>query len=147
MHPVRRINATVPGTKHSTLYRIAMPILNILLNQNTTPAQKNQLLESVSQAVVDSIGAPLSSVRASLQTVDVQHVIVAGEIGKPMAQVSAYVLPGRTETQKLDLIAAITRAIADSVGVSDQDSRVMVHDIPATDMGVAGGISAKMAGR
>lgn len=124
-----------------------MPILNILLNQNTTPAQKNQLLEDVSQAVVDSLGAPVSSVRVSLQTVDVQHVIVAGEIGKTMAQVDACLLPGRTEEQKQALIAAVSRAVADSIGVSDQDSRIIIHDIPTTDMGVAGGISAAVAGR
>src|SRR5690554_2045445 len=124
-----------------------MPILNILLNQNTTPAQKTQLLENVSQAVVESIGAPLSSVRVCLQTVDAQHVIVAGEIGKTMAQVNAFLLPGRTEEQKQALIAALTRAVADGAGVSDQDSRIIIQDIPTTDMGVAGGISAKAAGR
>ena len=124
-----------------------MPILNILLNQNTTPAQKTELLENVSQAVVDSIGAPLSSVRVCLQSIDAQHVIVAGEIGKAMAQVNAYILPGRTEEQKQALIKALSRAIVDYAGVSDQDSRIIIHDIPTSDMGVAGGVSAKVAGR
>lgn len=122
-----------------------MPILNILINQDHTPAQKKQLLESVSQAVVDSIGAPLSSVRATIQTVDTNDTIVAGEVGKTMAQVNAYLLPGRTEEKKQALIAALSQAVAASIQVSDQDSRIIILDIPLEDMGVAGGISAKVA--
>lgn len=124
-----------------------MPILNILVNQPCTPHQKSRLLESVSQAVTESLGAPLASVRASLQTIAPDDVIVAGEIGKPMAQVIAYLLPGRTESDKQALFAALSRALATSIAVSDQDSRIIIQDVPTTDMGVAGGISAKMAGR
>lgn len=130
-----------------TLYITAMPILNILLNQNPAPATKKQLLEGVTQAVVESIGAPLSSVRATIQTIEAQDAIVAGEIGKSLAQVTVILLPGRTETQKQALIAALSQIIADTIQVSDQDSRIIIHDIALTDMGVAGGISAAVAGR
>lgn len=124
-----------------------MPILNILVNQSCTPQQKTQLLENSSQAVVDSIGAPLSTVRVSVQTLPADDVIIAGEIGISMALVIVYLLPGRTEGQKQALIAALTRAITDSVNVSDEYSRVIIRDVPTTDMGFAGGITAKMAGR
>lgn len=124
-----------------------MPSLTILLNQNHAPAQKKQLLEGVTQAVVDSIGAPLSSIRAAVQTIDTQDAIVAGKIGAVMAQVNVYLLPGRTEVQKASLIAALSKAVADTIQVSDQDSRIIIQDIALTDMGVAGGISAKAAGR
>lgn len=124
-----------------------MPILNIFVNHNVTPAQKQQLLELSSQAVVDSIGAPLANVRGIVQTVDANSTIVAGEIGKEQVQVTVYLLPGRTDEQKEALIAALSRAVTDSVGVSDQDSRVIIHDIPLSDMGVAGGISAQAARR
>lgn len=124
-----------------------MPILNILINQNHEPARKKQLLEGVTQAVVDSIGAPLSSIRAAVQTIDSQDAIVAGQIGTTMAQVDVYLLPGRTEDQKASLIAALSKTVANTIQVSDQDSRIIIHDIPLTDMGVAGGISAKASGR
>jgi len=64
-----------------------------------------------------------------------------------MAQVVAYLLPGRTEADKQALIAALSRAVTDSIAISDQNSRIVILDVPTTDMGVAGGISAKMAGR
>lgn len=124
-----------------------MPILNIVLNQHHTPNQKQQLLQGVSQAVVDSIGAPLANVRATVQTIDPQDSIVAGQIGTPMAQVDVYLLPGRTEDQKAALIAALSKTVADTIQVSDQNSRIIIQDIPLTDMGVAGGISAKAAAR
>lgn len=124
-----------------------MPILTVLVNQQYTPEQKTALLKSTSQAVVDSLGAPISSVRVSLQTIDAHDVIVEGEIGKEMVLVTAMILPGRTEEKKLALMAALSKAINDTIGVSDQNSRIVLHDIPTTDMSVAGGISAKMAGR
>lgn len=124
-----------------------MPILNILLNQNPAAAQKKELLEAASQAVVDSISAPLANVRAVVQTIAAEDTIVAGQIGTPMAQVDVYLLPGRTEDQKAALIAALSKAVAHTVQISDQDSRIIIHDIPLTDMGVAGGISAKASRR
>ena len=130
-----------------TYIDLAMPILNIVLNQNIDSGQKQELLKNVSQAVVDSIGAPITSVRAALQVVDAEDTIVAGEIGQAVALIFAYILPGRTESQKQQLIAALSQALNQSIQVSDQDSRVIILDIPKEDMGVAGGISAKMAGR
>lgn len=124
-----------------------MPILNILVNQPCTPDQKSQLLNGVSQAVVESIRAPLTSVRVSLQTIAPDDAMVAGEMGQPMAQVIAHLLPGRTEADKQALIASLSRALTDSIAISDQNSRIIILDVPTTDMGVAGGISAKMAGR
>lgn len=121
-----------------------MPILNILINHKITSEQRTQLLEKSSQAVVDSIGAPLANVRATVQTLDTQDAIVAGEIGKTMAQVNVYLITGRTDDQKNSLIGALSRAIQDSTGVSSQDSRIILHDIERSDIGVAGGVSAKM---
>lgn len=124
-----------------------MPILNILLNRDYPAAQTEQLLTKSSQAVVDSIGAPLANVRATVQFIDARHSIVAGEIGTPLAQVLVFLLPGRTDEQKQALISALSRAVANTIQVSDQDSRVIILDIPTEDMGLAGGVSAKTAGR
>ncbi|MDD7990603.1 tautomerase family protein, partial [Achromobacter xylosoxidans] len=64
-----------------------MPILNVQIMQGHSAAQKTALLKAASQAVVESIAAPLSSVRIVLQEIPAEHVIVAGEIGKAMARV------------------------------------------------------------
>ncbi|CAB3676552.1 tautomerase family protein [Achromobacter sp. SIMBA_011] len=124
-----------------------MPILNVQIMQGHSAAQKTTLLKAASQAVVESIAAPLSSVRIVLQEIPAEHVIVAGEIGKAMARVDAALIEGRDEAKKSALIAALNQAVCDSIGISGEDVRVLIRDVPKTDMGVANGLSAKAAGR
>lgn len=124
-----------------------MPILNVQIMQGHSAAQKTALLKAASQAVVESIAAPLSSVRIVLQEIPAEHVIVAGEIGKAMARVDAALIEGRDEAKKSALIAALNQAVCTSIGISGEDVRVLIRDVPKTDMGVANGLSAKAAGR
>jgi 4-oxalocrotonate tautomerase len=76
-----------------------------------------------------------------------ENIIVAGEFGQDAALVMVMLISGRTEEQKVALIAAINRAVHESIGISDQNVRVIVRDVPNTDMGMAGGVTAKSAGR
>src|SRR5690606_1196829 len=88
-----------------------MPLLNVQIMQGHQPAQKSALLAAACQAVVDSIGAPLSSVRVVLEEVPAAHVIVAGELGRQMALVTVDMIAGRTDEQKEALIGALNRAV------------------------------------
>lgn len=124
-----------------------MPMLNVQILQGHSAAKKTDLLKKLTQSVVDSIGAPLASVRAVLQEIQPEHVIVAGEIGKEMVMITVGLIRGRTEDQKAALIAAIFEATEQAIGVSKQNIRVILFDRPATDFGVAGGVTAKAAGR
>ena len=45
------------------------------------------------------------------------------------------------------LIAALNKAVCASIDISGEDVRVLIRDVPKTDMGVANGLSAKAAGR
>ena len=124
-----------------------MPILTVQILPGRSAQQKTQLLTRVSQAVVDSLAAPLSSVRVVLQEVAAEHVIVGGEVGKDMALLRVMLIEGRTEEKKAALFAAVSRAVHESIDISEQDIRIIITDVPKTDMGVAGGVSAKAAGR
>ncbi|OZI50348.1 tautomerase family protein [Bordetella genomosp. 5] len=124
-----------------------MPILNVQIVQGHSAQQKTALLQAATQAVCESIAAPLSSVRVVLEEVDPAHVIVAGELGKPMALVEVALIEGRTEALKEALIGALNRAVCDSIGISGADVRVVLTDVPKINMGVANGVSAKAAGR
>ena len=123
-----------------------MPILNIQILQGHAAAE-NPGCCAASEAVVQSIAAPLSSVRIVLHEVPAGHVIVAGEIGKRMAQVDVALIEGRDEAKKAALIAALNQAVCGAIGISGEDVRVLIRDVPKTDMGVANGLSAKAAGR
>lgn len=124
-----------------------MPILNVQISQGSSALQKTALLQKMTQAVVDSVGAPLASIRIVLQEVPPEHVMVAGEIGKEMALVTANLIEGRTDALKAALIAALANAIEQATGISTQNVRVVLYDIPKTDLGVAGGRTALAAGR
>lgn len=124
-----------------------MPMLNVQILQGHSAAKKTDLLKKLTQSVVDSIGAPLASVRVVLQEIPAEHVIVAGEIGKEMVMITVGLIRGRTEDQKAAVIAAMFEAAEQAIGVSKQNIRVILFDRPATDFGVAGGITAKAAGR
>jgi 4-oxalocrotonate tautomerase len=124
-----------------------MPMLNVQILQGHSPAKKTDLLKKLTQSVVDSIGAPLASVRVVLQEIPAEHVIVAGEIGKEMVMITVGLIRGRTEDQKAAVIAAMFEATEQAIGVSKQNIRVILFDRPATDFGVAGGVTAKAAGR
>ena len=101
----------------------------------------------MTQAIVDSVGAPLASIRIILQEIPPEHVIVAGEPGKEMALVTANLIQGRSDELKAALIAGVANAIEQSTGISTQNVRVVLYDIPKTDLGVAGGKTALAAGR
>jgi 4-oxalocrotonate tautomerase family enzyme len=124
-----------------------MPMLNVQILQGHSSAKKTDLLKKLTQSVVDSIGAPLASVRVVLQEIPAEHVIVAGEIGKEMVMITVGLIRGRTEDQKAAVIAAMFEATEQAIGVSKQNIRVILFDRPATDFGVAGGVTAKAAGR
>ena len=124
-----------------------MPILNVQISQGLSAAQKTALLQKMTQAIVDSVGAPLASIRIILQEIPPEHVIVAGEPGKEMALVTANLIQGRSDELKAALIAGVAYAIEQSTGISTQNVRVVLYDIPKTDLGVAGGKTALAAGR
>ena len=124
-----------------------MPILNVQISQGLTAAQKTSLLQKMTQAIVDSVSAPLASIRIVLQEIPPEHVIVAGELGKEMALVTANLIQGRSDELKAAFIAGVANAVEQSTGISTQNVRVVLYDIPKTDLGVAGGKTALAAGR
>lgn len=124
-----------------------MPILTAHLSTGYTAEQKITLLKQSTQAVVDALNAPLPSIRMVIQEYASDSAIVAGEIGATQLVYIAYLIEGRSPELKAALIAALSKSASAALGISEQDVRVMIQDVPKTDMGVAGGVSALAAGR
>jgi len=124
-----------------------MPILTIKIPTGHSVSQKSELLQGLTDAVLNSLNAPLPSIRITIDEVAPENCMVAGEIGQPNALVHAALIAGRTEELKAALIAQIAQAVERAIGLSTQHTRVLIQDYPTTDMGLAGGISAKAAGR
>lgn len=124
-----------------------MPIVTAHIAPGYRPEQKLELLKNSSAAIESSLNAPLRSIRMVLQEHAADSTIVAGEVGANLLLYIVYLIEGRTVEQKSALIAALSQAAERSLGISNQDVRVVVCDIPKSDMGVAGGVSALAAGR
>lgn len=57
-----------------------MPLVQITMAEGRTPEQKRALLAAVTEAVHDSIGAPVESVRAWVVEVQPSAYMAAGEL-------------------------------------------------------------------
>jgi 4-oxalocrotonate tautomerase len=124
-----------------------MPILSIKIPTGHSDESKQTLLKGLTEAVTSSVAAPLHTIRITIDEVSPANTIVAGEIGQPNVIIQVSMIAGRTEALKAQLIAHLSQAVQDTTGISKEHTRVLIQDYPTTDMGVAGGISAKAAGR
>lgn len=124
-----------------------MPILSIKLPTGHPEDKKRALLQGLTRAVTDSIAAPLNTIRITIEEIPAANTIVAGEVGQPNVIITVAMIAGRSEQQKADLIAHLSRAVLDCAGISMDHTRVLIQDYPTMDLGVAGGITAKASGR
>jgi len=55
-----------------------MPIVEITLIEGRSPEQKAKLAAKLTEAVVESVGAPIESVRVIIREIPAQHFAVGG---------------------------------------------------------------------
>jgi len=124
-----------------------MPYVTITATQRLTPQQKKQLLQGSSDAVVESLQAPLSSVRVVLHELPEGHYLNAGQFDTAAIQYEVDLIEGRSEEAKAALIKHLSKVAHDATGISEEEVRTRMTDFPTTDIGMANGITAKQAGR
>ncbi len=124
-----------------------MPILNVQIMQGHSAERKRAFLKAATDAVVASIGAPIGSVRVLIDELSPENVLVAGEPDVDVVLFRVLLIAGRTEQAKAGLIAALDQATVKTLGVDTSQIRVVLFDVPSSDMGVAGGVTAKSQGR
>ncbi|WP_345816961.1 tautomerase family protein (plasmid) [Paraburkholderia sp. PREW-6R] len=124
-----------------------MPTLEVYLPQGHTYDRKASIIQSLTQATVNSIGAPAESVRILLSELPAAN---SGLGGKPtpagLPVIVAILIAGRTDAQKEALIAALSETSAAVLDAPLQATRVMIKDIPNTSFGI-GGQTARALGR
>nr|5UNQ_A Chain A, Putative tautomerase [Pusillimonas sp. T7-7]5UNQ_C Chain C, Putative tautomerase [Pusillimonas sp. T7-7]5UNQ_D Chain D, Putative tautomerase [Pusillimonas sp. T7-7]5UNQ_E Chain E, Putative tautomerase [Pusillimonas sp. T7-7]5UNQ_F Chain F, Putative tautomerase [Pusillimonas sp. T7-7] len=123
------------------------PYVTISATEGLSAEKKKQLLERSSDAVVQSIGAPLASVRVMLHELPGGHYLNAGQFNTPGLMFVVDFIEGRTEEQRNALIAALSKTGTETTGIPESEVRVRLLDFPKANMGMAGGISAKAMGR
>jgi|SRR5690625_1702511 len=124
-----------------------MPIINAHIPEGYTANQKKALLQNAKDVVMDTLAAPLENVRIVLNEFKAGDALIAGDEHRPFVMLEAFLITGRDTETKAAFIKALSDVTSAALQVSDIDIRVLIHDMPKEDMGLAGGISALAAGR
>lgn len=132
-----------------------MPNLTVYLIEGHAAERKTDLLRRMTDVVAGSLSAPKASVRIFLVELPKAHVCVGGvtldgadapdpSLGGPT--IHAMLISGRTEAQKEQLIAGLTRVVQETLAIPADPVRIMIFDIANTDFGLQG-VPAKSLGR
>ncbi|MES2259362.1 MAG: 2-hydroxymuconate tautomerase family protein [Pseudomonadota bacterium] len=123
-----------------------MPTIETFITEGHSDGRKQQLIESLTQAVVTSVDAPADSVRIILTEVPDGNFGVGGKAAElnPQAVLQAFLIAGRTDAQKVELIAALTDAAVTGLEARREDVRVIIKDVPNTDFGLGGKTAAAL---
>lgn len=124
-----------------------MPYVTIFMTAGASLETKRSLLQQSSDAVVHSLGAPVSSIRVVLHELPEGHFYSEGRFDAPGVLFAVDLIEGRSNELKEALIASLSAVGAQVPGISPYEVRVRICDFPKVNMGVAGGISALAAGR
>ncbi len=124
-----------------------MPTLEVYLPQGHADDRKASLIQGLTRATVDAIGAPAESVRILLSELPASNIGLGGKLTpSALPVIIAILIAGRTDAQKEALIANLCDTSATALHVPVQSTRVMIKDIPNTDFGL-GGKTARALGR
>ena len=128
-----------------------MPFAQVHITEGHTAEQKRVLIEKITQAVHDSVGAPKPNIRVWLRELPKADYGIGGtqvealdDANAPFAQM--FMMEGRTEEQKAAVIDLVSQAFVDALGAALEKTRVWITEVPKTNWGI-GGKTAKSIGR
>jgi 4-oxalocrotonate tautomerase family enzyme len=142
-----RGHAIINGFSTLNYERDHMPYVTISLTKGFPAETRKKLVQNASDAVVESIGAPLASVRVLLNELDDGHYLNAGQFGTQGLMYQIDLIEGRTNELKEALIGRLSNDGAAITGIGLDQVRVRLVDYPKSNMGMAGGKSALAMGR
>ena len=124
-----------------------MPTVQAFIMQGHASDEKARLIARLSDAVVATIDAPLESVCIILNEIPRDAFGIAGQpataSSAPRAVLQAFLIAGRTDAQKVHLIAALSEATT-AIGVDPAVVRVFIQDLPDADFGLGGRTAAAL---
>src|SRR3546814_19745143 len=120
-----------------------MPYVTITSSPGLSAEQKKALLRQSSDAVVESIGAPLASVRIMFNELPDGHYLKAGEFNTKALMFQVDFISGRHHDQKAALIATLMRPYFKAPGLHTTQVPMPVVDLPPTPMAVARRLTAQ----
>ncbi len=124
-----------------------MPFISINATHGFTLDQKKALVQQTSDAVVEALAAPVTSVRVMLHELPEGLYMAAGQWEERAINFRVELIAGRTDEKKAALIAALTKVAQQTTGTPVENVRSWLIELPSTNMGAAGGVTAASQGR
>lgn len=124
-----------------------MPFVNITATGPLSAEQKKQLIQRTSDAVIEALSTSLPSVRILLNELPAGHYFSGGKFDVPTILYDVDMIEGRTEEAKAKLIHSLSQVAHETTGVALEEVRARLSDFPKENIGMAGGVTAKQAGR
>jgi len=124
-----------------------MPFVNITYTQPLSAEQKKNLVQRTSDTLIETLSATLPSVRIQLHELPQGHYFCGGKFDVAAILFDIDMIEGRTEEAKANLIRGLSKVAHETTGVSEDEIRARLSDFPKENIGMAGGITAKQAGR
>ena len=124
-----------------------MPYITITATQPVPADQKKQLIQNTHDAVIETLSVPVQSIRIILHELPEGSYFCAGQFDVPAIIYDIDMMAGRTEDAKAKLIHRLSQVAHEATSVSFDEVRTRITEFPKENMGMAGGITAKQAGR
>jgi len=126
-----------------------MPTIEMFIVEGCDDGDKKRLISALTSAVVTAIEAPADAVRVILTEVPAANFGIGGHSAAALppasqALMQVFLIAGRSERQKIRLIAALTAAAIGAIDVPAAAVRVIIKDVPNTDFGLGGQTAAAL---
>jgi phenylpyruvate tautomerase PptA (4-oxalocrotonate tautomerase family) len=121
-----------------------MPFIRTSVHQDTSPQERQRIVESIHRALVDSIGMPEDELFNMVAPYDAQQYWYSRTFNGIERSDRAVVIEitlrrGRSDAMKRELYAAIARNLEKNVQVSPNDVFIFMHENDYSDWSVGGG--------
>lgn len=115
-----------------------MPLVRIDMRKGNSPEYKKTLLDSVHEALIESLGiADWDRFQRINEYDEGNFEIPEGKTGNFMI-IELTIFPGRTKEQKKEAIEKITENICDRLSLSPADIFIVINEPPLENWGMAG---------
>ncbi|MGE0802516.1 MAG: tautomerase family protein [Lautropia sp.] len=113
-----------------------MPQLHAFILDTFSQQQKKELIQAFTDALINNVAAARHQTRIMIGYVRHDETALGGEIGAPIAMLFVYMLRGRTDEQKANLIRALAEETERILGVDKSTVRTLIQDMQPNNVGI-----------
>ena len=112
-----------------------MPIVTIKTTARMDTERKKSMTRETMRIIHETVGAPLANIRVFMESYSADDFM--GEADNA-AVIQVEWVAGKQKEQKKSMIEELTKTMVEKGGINISNVIVLIHEIPLSDVGVAG---------